>query len=140
MANHPTLVDATFLLARLPDAICIFKPRLMRNPAIGPAALMGGYISGDAGIDLIRQAAEKVAGGNSLLIFPEGTRVPHGERPPLQAGFAGLYKLLGLPVVPAAKSNVPRRFQVPPPDFWSTMTVAVPVSCAISTGTVSARL
>lgn len=89
VANHPTLVDATFLLARLPDAICIFKPRLMRNPAIGPAALMGGYISGDAGIDLIRQAAEKVAGGNSLLIFPEGTRTTPGrDCEPLKAGFA----------------------------------------------------
>jgi 1-acyl-sn-glycerol-3-phosphate acyltransferase len=37
-----------------------------------------------------------------LVIFPEGTRVPPGARPPLQAGFAGLYKLLGLPVVPIA--------------------------------------
>ena len=43
IANHPTLLDATFLLARLPDAICIFKPALMHNPAIGPAALMAGY-------------------------------------------------------------------------------------------------
>jgi len=37
-----------------------------------------------------------------VVSFPEGTRVPHGSRPPLQAGFAGLYKLLGLPVVPLA--------------------------------------
>ena len=43
IANHPTLIDATFILARLPDALCIFKPSLMRNPAIGPAALMAGY-------------------------------------------------------------------------------------------------
>ena len=37
-----------------------------------------------------------------MVIFPEGTRVPHGQRPALQAGFAGLYKMLGLPVVPIA--------------------------------------
>jgi 1-acyl-sn-glycerol-3-phosphate acyltransferase len=30
------------------------------------------------------------------------TRVRTGETPPLQAGFAGLYKALGLPVVPSA--------------------------------------
>ena len=36
------------------------------------------------------------------MIFPEGTRVPHGTRRPLQAGFAGLYKMLGVPVVPVA--------------------------------------
>src|SRR5579859_1101510 len=30
VANHPGLIDATILLARLPDAICIFKPALLR--------------------------------------------------------------------------------------------------------------
>jgi 1-acyl-sn-glycerol-3-phosphate acyltransferase len=33
--------------------------------------------------------------------------VPHGTEPPLQAGFAGLYKLLGLPVVPVAVDSGP---------------------------------
>lgn len=78
IANHPTLVDATFLLARLPDSICIFKPGLMRNPAIGPAALMAGYPSGEVGVDVIRDTAERVADGRSLLIFPEGTRTEPG--------------------------------------------------------------
>jgi 1-acyl-sn-glycerol-3-phosphate acyltransferase len=78
IANHPSIVDATFILARLPDAVCIFKPSLMRNPAIGPAALMAGYVRGDTGLDLIKAAAEKVAGGQSLLIFPEGTRTAEG--------------------------------------------------------------
>ncbi|MBC7365355.1 MAG: 1-acyl-sn-glycerol-3-phosphate acyltransferase, partial [Undibacterium sp.] len=73
IANHPTIVDATFLLARLPNTICIFKPALMRSPAIGPAALMAGYVSGDAAIDLIHDVAACVASGKSLLVFPEGT-------------------------------------------------------------------
>jgi 1-acyl-sn-glycerol-3-phosphate acyltransferase len=78
IANHPTIIDATFLLARLPDAVCIFKPRLMSNPAVGPAAVMAGYVRGDTGLDLIKAAAEKVAAGQSLLIFPEGTRTAEG--------------------------------------------------------------
>jgi 1-acyl-sn-glycerol-3-phosphate acyltransferase len=36
------------------------------------------------------------------MIFPEGTRVPVGETPPLKSGFAALYRALGLPVVPVA--------------------------------------
>ncbi|MGN6501121.1 MAG: 1-acyl-sn-glycerol-3-phosphate acyltransferase, partial [Tsuneonella sp.] len=36
-----------------------------------------------------------------------GTRVPHGVRAPLQSGFAGLYKLLALPVVPVAVNSGP---------------------------------
>ena len=43
-----------------------------------------------------------VADGRPVVIFPEGTRTPVGERPELRAGFAGLYRALGLPVVPVA--------------------------------------
>ncbi len=89
IANHPTLVDATFLLARLPDTICIFKPALMRNPAVGPAALLAGYASGVPGVDLVREVAAKIAAGQSLLIFPEGTRTaPGAVLDPLRPGFA----------------------------------------------------
>ena len=42
-----------------------------------------------------------------MAIFPEGTRIRHGERAPLQAGFAGIYKVLGLPVVPVAVNSGP---------------------------------
>jgi 1-acyl-sn-glycerol-3-phosphate acyltransferase len=79
IANHPSIMDATLLLARLPDAVCIFKPALMSNPAVGPAAVMAGYVRGDTGLDLIKAAAEKVAAGQSLLIFPEGTRTAEGS-------------------------------------------------------------
>jgi 1-acyl-sn-glycerol-3-phosphate acyltransferase len=78
IANHPTIIDATIVLARLPDAVCIFKPALMRNPAVGPAAVMAGYVRGDSGIDLLKAAAVSVANGQSLLVFPEGTRTADG--------------------------------------------------------------
>lgn len=89
VANHPSLIDAPFLLSRLPDAVCIFKPALLRNPVIAPAALASGYVSGDQGVDLIRNAAARVAAGQSLLIFPEGTRTVLGQvLNPLKPGFA----------------------------------------------------
>ena len=89
ISNHPGLLDATFVLARLPDTICIFKPEIMHNPALGPAALMGGYVSGDTGLDLIRDVAERIQAGRSLLIFPEGTRTVGGAAlNPLKPGFA----------------------------------------------------
>lgn len=89
VANHPTLVDAPFLLARLTDTVCIFKPALLRNPCVGPAALLCGYVSGDAGVDGIRAAAARVSAGQSLLIFPEGTRTEPGSTlNPLRPGFA----------------------------------------------------
>ncbi|MEI7773627.1 MAG: lysophospholipid acyltransferase family protein [Verrucomicrobiota bacterium] len=89
IANHPSLLDATFLLARLPDTICIFKPLLMKNPVTGPAAVMAGFVSAASGVDLIREATKKLKSGPSLLVFPEGTRTSPGESlGKLKAGFA----------------------------------------------------
>ncbi len=84
------------------------KQELFRIPGWGYSALVYGLIpvAREEGAKTLRQmlalAKERVAQGRPLVIFPEGTRVPVGTRPPLQAGFAGLYKLLKLPVVPIA--------------------------------------
>jgi 1-acyl-sn-glycerol-3-phosphate acyltransferase len=51
---------------------------------------------------MMAEAKAAVAGGRPVIIFPEGTRVPFGERPALRPGFAGLYRVLGMPVVPVA--------------------------------------
>ncbi len=98
----------------------IDTPRLFAHPAVfakhelfsipgwGHSALTYGLIpvARDKGATTLREmiavAKERVAAGRPLVIFPEGTRVAHGAQPRLQAGFAGLYKLLKLPVVPIA--------------------------------------
>ncbi len=56
---------------------------------------------------MLAEARRHIGSGRPLAIFPEGTRTPHGERPPLRSGFAGLYKLLDLPVVPVAVDSGP---------------------------------
>jgi len=99
ISNHPGLLDATILLARLPNTICIFKPALYRNPAIGPAAVMAGYAAGTSGIDLIRDVAARVAAGPSLLIFPEGHRTPaDATLGPLKPGFALIARRARVPI------------------------------------------
>jgi 1-acyl-sn-glycerol-3-phosphate acyltransferase len=102
--DAPTLFDLPVVLA---------KAELFRIPVWGPAARAYGLIEvqRDAGakalMAMIRQAKAAAAAGRPLVIFPEGTRVPHGERRPLMAGFAGIYKALGLPVVPVAVDSGP---------------------------------
>jgi len=84
------------------------KQELFSIPGWGYSALTYGLIpvARDKGAKTLREmiglAKERVAEGRPLIIFPEGTRVAHGTQPGLQAGFAGLYKLLRLPVVPIA--------------------------------------
>lgn len=84
------------------------KQELFNIPGWGYSALTYGLIpvARDKGAKTLREmigmAKGRVADGRPLVIFPEGTRVAHGTQPGLQAGFAGLYSLLRLPVVPIA--------------------------------------
>jgi 1-acyl-sn-glycerol-3-phosphate acyltransferase len=86
----------------------VAKIQLARIPLWGFAARRYGmiFVDRDGGAKSLRhmliQAKDVIAKGRPIVIFPEGTRVPRGERPALQPGFAGLYKLLRLPVVPVA--------------------------------------
>ncbi len=106
--KHESFVEAIDLPALLDCPVVFAKAELLRIPFWGRAAALYGVVAveRDQGASALRSmiaAARKTAGeGRHFAIFPEGTRMPHGESPPLQAGFAGLYKLLGLPVVPAA--------------------------------------
>lgn len=98
-ANHPSLVDITCLLARLPSALCIFKPAIRRNPVLGAAARRAGYLANDGGHDGLRQVADKVAAGHTLVVFPEGTRTPPGKTlGPLRAGFVVIARRADVPV------------------------------------------
>jgi 1-acyl-sn-glycerol-3-phosphate acyltransferase len=89
------------------------KRELFLIPGWGISARVYGLVpvARDKGAGALREmialARQRVGEGRPLVIFPEGTRVPHGKEPPLQAGFAGIYKLLRLPVVPVAVDSGP---------------------------------
>jgi 1-acyl-sn-glycerol-3-phosphate acyltransferase len=93
-------------LSKLP--VIVIKKELSDIPLFGFMTRRYGVIPVErsAGAKALRAMVsagqEAVATGRSVIIYPEGTRVPVGETPPLQAGFAGLYRALGLPVVPVA--------------------------------------
>ncbi|WP_370175409.1 lysophospholipid acyltransferase family protein [Sphingobium abikonense] len=102
------------------DAPCVFgepvifaKQELLAIPAWGGAGRKYGLIpvARDEGAkalrDLMRAAKGAKAEGRPFLIFPEGTRTPHGDEGAIVSGFAGLYKLLDLPVVPVAVNSGP---------------------------------
>ncbi len=89
------------------------KRELFLIPGWGMSARVYGLIpvARDKGARALREmiatARDRVNEGRPLVIFPEGTRVQHGDEPPLQSGFAGIYKLLRLPVVPIAVNSGP---------------------------------
>jgi 1-acyl-sn-glycerol-3-phosphate acyltransferase len=89
----------------------VAKKQLFDIPFWGKAALAYGMIpvdrdGGAAALrDMLTRSRALLAQGRPIIIFPEGTRVVHGDAPPLQSGFAGLYKMLNVPVVPVAVNS-----------------------------------
>ena len=99
VANHPGLLDAFYLLARVPRAFCIFKPAVRRNPLLSAAAQRAGYLGNDTGVELVRGALARIAHGASLIVFPEGTRTSPGTAlGPLRPGFALIARRARVPV------------------------------------------
>ena len=111
--KHESFFEAIDAPALFDSPAVFAKQELLGIPGWGKAAAAYGliFVQRDQGakalMAMIRLARSRSAEGRPLVIFPEGTRVPHGERRPLQSGFAGLYKMLGLPVVPVAVDSGP---------------------------------
>ncbi|MEY4159414.1 MAG: hypothetical protein RLZZ136_35 [Pseudomonadota bacterium] len=109
--KHETMFEAIDLPTLLDNPVPFAKAELLRLPLWGRVGRCYGLVPVERGqgakaLRAMRAtAAGYVAKNRPLVIFPEGTRVPHGTRPPLQSGFAGLYKILDLPVVPFAVNS-----------------------------------
>jgi 1-acyl-sn-glycerol-3-phosphate acyltransferase len=107
-ARHESMFEAIDMPTLFAFPSVFAKVELMQIPVWGRLGVIYGLITvereeGAKALRAMVAAAKGLAGqGRPLVIFPEGTRVPHDSAPPLQSGFAGIYKLIGLPVVPLA--------------------------------------
>lgn len=106
--KHQSMLETLEMvrLSKLP--VIVMKKELGDIPLFGFMTRRYGVIEVErsAGAKALRALVaagqEAVATGRPVIIYPEGTRVRVGETPPLRAGFAALYRALGLPVVPVA--------------------------------------
>jgi 1-acyl-sn-glycerol-3-phosphate acyltransferase len=107
-SKHQAMFETLELELQLDGPAMALKQELADLPMWGWAARRYGALvvdregSAAALRQMIREGKAAMEAGRSVLIFPEGTRVPPGEQPSLKPGFAGLYRMLGLPVVPVA--------------------------------------
>ena len=106
--KHQSMYETLEMILMLDEPATVLKRELADIPLWGWVTRRYGVIpvdrqGGAAALRRMMRAAEAaIAEGRPIVIFPEGTRVPPGEAPPLQPGFAGLYRALKLPVVPVA--------------------------------------
>jgi len=74
LANHPSLIDVIFLIAHIPRADCIVKGRLANNLFTRGPIRAAGYITNNEPEAVLEAANTTLRKGNTLVLFPEGTR------------------------------------------------------------------
>ncbi len=109
--KHQSAWDTITAHLLVDDPAIPLKQELTRIPIFGRCLLHAGMIRIDrdqgtrALRSLIDGGREAIARGSPILIYPEGTRTPPGEKRPYHPGVAALYKQLALPVVPVALNS-----------------------------------
>lgn len=101
VANHPTLLDALFLMAAIPNATFIMKAAMTKHPFMAGIASLAGYLPNSLhGQELIDRAVAALYQGHTLVIFPEGTRTLDPDRLVFQRGAANIALQAHCPVQP----------------------------------------
>ncbi len=90
VANHPTLIDYVLIASVMPDMDCLVKAELLRNPFTQGVIRAADYLINSQGILLLAESKKRLEQGDSILIFPEGTRTQKGKPLQLQRGAANI--------------------------------------------------
>ena len=90
IANHPSLIDVVFLIGLVRDANCVVKRKLWENPFTCGPVCSTGYISNDGSAEMLDNAAEVLRSGQTLIVFPEGTRTRPGHAPEFHRGASAI--------------------------------------------------
>ena len=106
-AKHQSFLDIMMIALALPRAKFIMKKELKWAPVLGLYALRIGSTPVARGErskamkDMVEHAG-RATEPRQLVIYPQGTRVAPGARPPFKVGAGVLYDRLGTACVPAA--------------------------------------
>ncbi len=99
VANHPSLLDVVILLSLIPNADCIVNGALSKSPLTWVIRQL--YIVNSLDFeDLMVKCRQSLESGTNILIFPEGTRTPHGGTTPFKRGAARIAYEAGVDLQP----------------------------------------
>ena len=112
MCNHVSNLDPPVVLPMLPRRCSVLlKKELMSIPILGTAMKMGKFVPverggrRDAAQASVKEAAEALRSGLSMMVFPEGTRSRNGRLSTFKKGPFFLAQQTGAPIVPIALSG-----------------------------------
>jgi 1-acyl-sn-glycerol-3-phosphate acyltransferase len=105
VANHLSLLDILVLFRLFSHFKWVSKLENFRVPLIGWNMRLNRYIPLRRGdrvsvYQMMRLCEETLAGGSSIMMFPEGTRSPHGRLRRFKTGAFELAKKTGSPIQP----------------------------------------
>jgi 1-acyl-sn-glycerol-3-phosphate acyltransferase len=109
--KHQSAWETLILHIVLKDPAITLKRELTQIPLFGWYLTHAGMIridragGGRALRTLVEDSRAALARGSEIVIFPEGTRAPVGDRNPYHPGVAALYLQLACPVVPVALNS-----------------------------------
>jgi 1-acyl-sn-glycerol-3-phosphate acyltransferase len=113
-ANHGSVLDIPILFGYLPvDFRIIHKRSLYSMPVVGAYLYLGRHIGIDRGRAFearrsLARAAERIRGGTSVAVFPEGTRSRDATVSAFKRGSFVLALSAGVPIVPVSLAGVKR--------------------------------
>jgi 1-acyl-sn-glycerol-3-phosphate acyltransferase len=90
IANHPSLIDIVLLVAFVPGVACVVKRAAWRNPSMVVAVHAAGFVPNAPTVVMIEKASERLAAGECLIMFPEGTRTVPGQPTHFHRGAASV--------------------------------------------------
>ena len=130
IANHPTLVDIVFLISRIPQANCIVKATLFHNIFTKGPVINAGYISNYDPEEMINACVDCLKAGETMVVFPEGTRTVDGKEYKFQRGAAAIALQAEAIVTPVTLTCIPstltkeqKWYQIPQRKFHLGMNV-----------------
>ena len=112
VGNHSSMADIWAFQGYMPHRFAwIAKKELFAIPLFGPTMRAVGFISidrsrGRQAVKSLNAAADRIASGSSVLIFPEGTRSPDGHIQQFKTGAIMLAIKAGVPVVPVGFNGI----------------------------------
>jgi 1-acyl-sn-glycerol-3-phosphate acyltransferase len=108
LCKHQSAWETIALQKVFPPQVWVLKRELLWLPFFGWGLAMTSPIAikrsdGKGAVkQLLRQGKERLEMGFCVVIFPEGTRIPYGQRGKYKIGGALLSAATGVPVVPIA--------------------------------------
>ena len=108
LCKHQSAWETIALQKVFPPQVWVLKRELLWLPFFGWGLAMTSPIAINRGVgreaikQLLKQGKDRLAQGFCVVIFPEGTRIPYGQRGKYKIGGAMLGASSGAPVVPVA--------------------------------------